>query len=104
MNLNPLTLIRRRAYRAAFDNPEGRKVLADSVGPACSGEQRSPTCRRARESFVPTAGGCFVNNVHTTYLLEGRGQGGDERGKALRITAHLQLDRGGCLQTDRGIP
>jgi hypothetical protein len=29
MNLNPLTLKRRRAYIKTFDNPEGRKVLAD---------------------------------------------------------------------------
>ena len=68
MNLNPMTLIRRRAYRAAFDNPEGRKVLAD--------------LRRFCRASVPTAD---VNNVHTTYLLEGR------REVFLRITAHLQL-------------
>jgi hypothetical protein len=38
MNLNPLTLKRRRAYIKTFDNPEGRKVLADlrdSVGRHC---------------------------------------------------------------------
>ena len=68
MNLNPLTLIRGRAYRAAFDNPEGRKVLAD--------------LRRFCRASVPTAD---VNNVHTTYLLEGR------REVWLRIMAHLQL-------------
>ncbi len=68
MNLNPLTLIRRRAYRAAFDNPEGRKVLAD--------------LRRFCRASVPTAD---VNNVHTTYLLEGR------REVWCRITAHLNL-------------
>lgn len=68
MNLNPLTLIRRRAYRAAFNNPEGRKVLAD--------------LRRFCRASVPTAD---VNNVQTTYLLEGR------REVFLRITAHLNL-------------
>ena len=68
MNLNPLTLIRRRAYRAAFDNPEGRKVLAD--------------LRRFCRASVPTAD---VNNVQTTYLLEGR------REVWCRIQAHLQL-------------
>ena len=67
MNLNPLTLIRRRAYRAAFDNPEGRKVLAD--------------LRRFCRASVPTAD---VNNVHTTYLLEGRR-------RCFCRTAHLQL-------------
>lgn len=68
MNFNPLTLIRRRAYKAAFNNPEGRKVLAD--------------LRRFCRATLPTAD---VNNVHTTYLLEGR------REVFLRITAHLQL-------------
>ena len=68
MNLNPLTLIRGRAYRATFNNPQGRKVLAD--------------LRRFCRASVPTAD---VNNVHTTYLLEGR------REVFLRITAHLQL-------------
>lgn len=68
MNLNPLTLIRRRAYKAAFNNPEGRKVLAD--------------LRRFCRATLPTAD---VNNVHTTYLLEGR------REVFLRVTAHLQL-------------
>jgi len=68
MTLNPLTLIRRRAYKAAFNNPEGRKVLAD--------------LRRFCRATLPTAD---VNNVQTTYLLEGR------REVFLRITAHLQL-------------
>ena len=68
MNLNSLTLILRRAYRAAFDNPEGRKVLAD--------------LRRFCRASVPTAD---VNNVHTTYLREGR------REVWCRIQAHLQL-------------
>lgn len=68
MSLNPLTLIRRRAYKAAFNNPEGRKVLAD--------------LRRFCRATLPTAD---VNNVQTTYLLEGR------REVFLRITAHLQL-------------
>ena len=68
MNLNPLTLIRRRAYRAAFNNPEGRKVLAD--------------LRRFCRASVPTAD---VNNVQTTYLLEGR------REVWCRLMAHLHL-------------
>jgi hypothetical protein len=68
MTLNPLTLIRRRAYKAAFNNPEGRKVLAD--------------LRRFCRATLPTAD---VNNVQTTYLLEGR------REVFLRIAAHLQL-------------
>ena len=68
MNLNPLTLIRGRAYRATFNNPQGRKVLAD--------------LRRFCRASVPTAD---VNNVHTTYLLEGR------REVFLRIIAHLHL-------------
>ena len=68
MNLNPMTLIRRRAYRATFNNPEGRKVLAD--------------LRRFCRASVPTAD---VNNVQTTYLLEGR------REVWLRIVAHINL-------------
>ena len=68
MNLNPLTLIRGRAYRATFNNPEGRKVLAD--------------LRRFCRASVPTAD---VNNVQTTYLLEGR------REVWCRIMAHLNL-------------
>ena len=55
MNLNPMTLIRRRAYRATFNTVEGRKVLAD--------------LRRFCRASVPTAD---VNNVQATYLLEGR--------------------------------
>jgi hypothetical protein len=31
MNLNPMTLIRRRAYRATFNTVEGRKVLANQL-------------------------------------------------------------------------
>lgn len=68
MTLNPLTLIRRRAYKAAFNNPEGRKVLAD--------------LRRFCRATVPTAD---INNVQATYLLEGR------REVWCRIQAHLQL-------------
>ena len=74
MNLNPLTLIRRRAYRAAFDNPRVARCLR--------------TFRRFCRASVPTAD---VNNVHTTYLLEGR------REVLLRITAHSATDRGGCF-------
>ena len=68
MNLNPMTLIRRRAYRATFNTVEGRKVLAD--------------LRRFCRASVPTAD---VNNVQTTYLLEGR------REIWCRTQAHLQL-------------
>lgn len=68
MTINPLTLIRRRAYKAAFNNPEGRKVLAD--------------LRRFCRATLPTAD---INNVQATYLLEGR------REVWCRIQAHLQL-------------
>ncbi len=68
MTINPLTLIRRRAYKAAFNNPEGRKVLAD--------------LRRFCRATMPTAD---INNVQATYLLEGR------REVWCRIQAHLQL-------------
>lgn len=68
MTLNPLTIIRRRAYKAAFNNPEGRKVLAD--------------LRRFCRATMPTAD---INNVQATYLLEGR------REVWCRIQAHLQL-------------
>ena len=56
------------AYRKTFENPEGRKVLAD--------------LRRFCWATLPTAD---VNNVHTTFLLEGR------REVWLRIMAHLQI-------------
>jgi hypothetical protein len=68
LTINPLTLIRRRAYKAAFNNPEGRKVLAD--------------LRRFCRATTPTAD---INNVQATYLLEGR------REVWCRIQAHLQL-------------
>lgn len=68
MNLNPMLRFRQPAYRKTFDNPEGRKVLAD--------------LRRFCKATVPTAD---VNNVQTTYLLEGR------REVWLRIMAHLHL-------------
>lgn len=63
-----MVLIRRRAYKAAFSGPDGQKVLAD--------------LRRFCRATLPTAD---VNNVHTTYLLEGR------REVFLRILSHLQL-------------
>lgn len=64
------TLLRPRAkaYRNTFNNPEGRKVLAD--------------LRRFCRATTPTAD---VNNVQTTYLLEGR------REVWLRIQAHLNM-------------
>ena len=68
MKLNPLVLWRSRAYRNTFNNPEGKKVLAD--------------LRRFCRATLPTAD---VNNVQTTYLLEGR------REIWCRIQAHLQL-------------
>jgi len=68
MTLNPMTMIRRRAYRVVFNGVEGRKVLAD--------------LRRFCRASQPTAD---VNNVHTTYLLEGR------REVWTRIMAHLNL-------------
>ena len=68
MNLNPMTLIRRRAYRATFNTVEGRKVLAD--------------LRRFCRASVPTAD---VNNVQATYLLEGR------REVWCRLQAHRML-------------
>lgn len=68
MNLNPMLRWRQPAYRKTFDNPEGRKVLAD--------------LRRFCRATMPTAD---VNNVHATFLLEGR------REVWLRIISHLQL-------------
>jgi hypothetical protein len=68
MNFNPFLRYRQAAYRKTFENPEGRKVLAD--------------LRRFCRASVPTAD---VNNVNSTYLLEGR------REVWLRIIAHLNL-------------
>lgn len=59
---------RQQAYRKTFESPEGRKVLAD--------------LRRFCRATVPTAD---VNNVHATFLLEGR------REVWLRIMSHLSL-------------
>lgn len=66
--LNPFLRRRAAAYAKVFNNPEGRKVLAD--------------LRRFCRASVPTAD---VNNVHTTFLLEGR------REVWLRIQSLLQL-------------
>lgn len=68
MTLNPFFQRRQSAYKKTFDNPEGRKVLAD--------------LRRFCRASQPTAD---VNNVQTTYLLEGR------REVWLRIVAHINL-------------
>ena len=68
MNLNPFLRYRQAAYRKTFENPEGKKVLAD--------------LRRFCRATMPTAD---VNNVNATYLLEGR------REVFLRIVSHLQL-------------
>lgn len=67
-NLNPFFQRRQSAYKKTFNNPEGRKVLAD--------------LRRFCRATQPTAD---VNNVQTTFLLEGR------REVFLRILSHLQL-------------
>ena len=68
MTVNKTLLARRTAYHKTFDNPEGKKVLAD--------------LRRFCKATVPTAD---VNNVNVTYLLEGR------REVFLRISSLLQL-------------
>jgi len=68
MTLNPFLRKRQAAYKKTFENPEGRKVLAD--------------LRRFCRATLPTAD---VNNVHSTYLLEGR------REVWLRIMSHLSL-------------
>lgn len=67
-NLNPFFQRRQSAYKKTFDNPEGRKVLAD--------------LRRFCRATQPTAD---VNNTNATFLLEGR------REVWVRIQAHLQL-------------
>lgn len=68
MMISPLTLFRKNAYQKTFNNPEGRKVLAD--------------LRRFCRATSPTAD---VNNERATYLLEGR------REVWLRIQSHLNL-------------
>lgn len=67
-SLNPFFQRRQSAYKKTFDNPEGRKVLAD--------------LRRFCRATQPTAD---VNNANATFLLEGR------REVWCRISAHLQL-------------
>lgn len=66
--LNNMIFRRKHAYQKTFNNPEGRKVLAD--------------LRRFCRATLPSAD---VANVQTTYLLEGR------REVWLRIQSHLQL-------------
>lgn len=66
--MKPIIFRRKTAYQKTFNNPEGRKVLAD--------------LRRFCRATQPSAD---VNNVQTTYLLEGR------REVWCRIMAHLQL-------------
>lgn len=68
MKLPKLFGRRQVAYKNTFNSPEGRKVLAD--------------LRRFCRASMPTAD---VNNVHATFLLEGR------REVWLRIMSHLQL-------------
>jgi len=65
---NPLLGQRQKAYRNTFDNPEGRRVLAD--------------LRRFCRATAPYAD---VNNVNATYLLAGRNE------VWCRIMAHLNL-------------
>lgn len=74
-SLNPLFRRRQSAYKKTFDNPEGRKVLAD--------------LRRFCRATVPTAD---VDNVNTTFLLEGR------REVWCRIQAHLNLSDEDVIQ------
>ena len=66
---NPLMAQRQKAYRNTFNNPEGRRVLAD--------------LRRFCRATVPYAD---VNNVNVTYLLAGRNEVWQ------RIMAHLNLN------------
>jgi hypothetical protein len=68
MSLNPMLRVRQSAYRKTFNNPEGRKVLAD--------------LRRFCRASVPFAD---VNNVQATFLLAGRNE------VWCRLMAHLQL-------------
>jgi hypothetical protein len=66
--MKPIIFRRKTSYQKTFNNPEGRKVLAD--------------LRRFCRATQPSAD---VNNVQATYLLEGR------REVWLRIMSHLQL-------------
>jgi len=66
--LTKMFLRRRNAYKNTFNNPEGKLVLAD--------------LRRFCRATLPTAD---VDNLHTTFLLEGR------REVWLRVMTHLQL-------------
>jgi hypothetical protein len=75
MNFNPFLRYRQAAYRKTFENPEGRKVLAD--------------LRRFCRATQPTAD---VNNVNATFLLEGR------REVYLRILSHLHLTEEDVVQ------
>jgi hypothetical protein len=68
LNLNPFLRYRKAAYQRTFDNPEGKKVLAD--------------LRRFCGATAPTAD---VSNVNATYMREGR------REVYLRIMHHLNL-------------
>lgn len=63
-----MIVFRSRSYKQTFDGPSGKKVLAD--------------LRRFCSASTPSAD---VNNVHATYLREGR------REVWLRIMAHLNL-------------
>ena len=67
--MRPLFFRRKAAYQLAFNNPNGKQVLAD--------------LRRFCRATVSTAD---VHNERTTYLLEGR------REVFLRIQAYLNLN------------
>lgn len=68
MSNSKLIAKRATAYKAVFSGPQAEEVLAD--------------LRRFCRATLPTAD---VNNVNTTFLLEGR------REVWLRIASHLQL-------------
>lgn len=77
--LTKLFFVRHRAYKSTFSTPEGKQVLAD--------------LRRFCRATLPTAD---VDNVHTTYLLEGR------REVFLRIMSHLQLTEDDIYNLNEG--
>ena len=77
--LTKLFFVRHRAYKATFDTPEGKQVLAD--------------LRRFCRATLPTAD---VDNPNTTYLLEGR------REVFLRIMSHLQLTEDDIYNLNEG--
>ncbi len=65
---HPMVVLRSGSYKQAFSGAPGKKVLAD--------------LKRFCSASTPTAD---INNVHATYMREGR------REVWLRIIAHLNL-------------